>query len=166
MTGGASSCPGGWGTVADMAVTLSASLAAHQQSRSRRPILRAEAWGTRAGSEVLRWTRIYAGSEADNPHALATIASGGSQHVIRARNTGGTVYASSQDYNAGPNWSTSSYGDATASQPMELAALGEHLSLCQGSNKRWSTLRYLGGNPHIHLIKDNGDGSALYELTP
>ena len=26
--------------------------------------------------------------------------------------------------------------------------------------------RYLGGNPHIHLIKDNGDGSALYELTP
>lgn len=48
----------------------------------------------------------------------------------------------------GPNWSTSSYGDTTASQPMELAALGEHLSLCQGSNKRWSTLRYLGGNLH------------------
>ncbi|WP_295960702.1 hypothetical protein [Rhodoferax sp.] len=48
----------------------------------------------------------------------------------------------------GPNWSTSSYGDATASQPMELAALGEHLSLCQGSNKRWSTLRYLGGTLH------------------
>ena len=26
--------------------------------------------------------------------------------------------------------------------------------------------RYLAGNPHIHLVKDNGDGSALYELTP
>jgi 2',3'-cyclic-nucleotide 2'-phosphodiesterase/3'-nucleotidase len=26
--------------------------------------------------------------------------------------------------------------------------------------------RYLAGHPHIHLIKDNGDGSALYELTP
>jgi 2',3'-cyclic-nucleotide 2'-phosphodiesterase/3'-nucleotidase len=26
--------------------------------------------------------------------------------------------------------------------------------------------RYLAGHPRIHLIKDNGDGSALYELTP
>ena len=25
--------------------------------------------------------------------------------------------------------------------------------------------RYLAGHPHIHMIKDNGDGSALYELT-
>ena len=26
--------------------------------------------------------------------------------------------------------------------------------------------RYLAGQPHIQLLKDNGDGSALYELTP
>ncbi|MEO5797248.1 MAG: hypothetical protein ABIP34_20660 [Rhodoferax sp.] len=48
----------------------------------------------------------------------------------------------------GPSWSTSSYGDAATSQPMELAALGEHLSLCQGSNKRWSALRHLGAKLH------------------
>jgi hypothetical protein len=63
------------------------------------------------------------------------------------------MFASTSDstatsHYAGPNWSTSSYRDATASQPMELAALGEHLSLCQGSNKRWSTVRYLGGSLH------------------
>ena len=49
---------------------------------------------------------------------------------------------------AGPNWSTASYFDATASQPMELAALGEHLSLCRGTHRRWSTLRHLGGVLH------------------
>ena len=26
--------------------------------------------------------------------------------------------------------------------------------------------RYLAGHPQIHLIKDNGDGSALYEVSP
>jgi 2',3'-cyclic-nucleotide 2'-phosphodiesterase/3'-nucleotidase len=26
--------------------------------------------------------------------------------------------------------------------------------------------RYLSGHPQIHLIKDNGDGSALYEVSP
>nr|WP_315243095.1 hypothetical protein [uncultured Albidiferax sp.] len=51
------------------------------------------------------------------------------------------------DY-AGPNWSTASYHDASASQPMELAALGEHLSLCQGANRRWSTLRHVGNTVH------------------
>lgn len=53
----------------------------------------------------------------------------------------------SPDY-TGPNWSTSSFGDTTASQPMELAALGEHLSLCQSANRRWSTLRHLGQMMH------------------
>ena len=48
----------------------------------------------------------------------------------------------------GPNWSTASYGDTNASQNIELAALGEHLSLCQGSNKRWSSLRYWVGSLH------------------
>nr|WP_315186775.1 hypothetical protein [uncultured Albidiferax sp.] len=49
---------------------------------------------------------------------------------------------------AGPSWSTSSFQDAAASQPMELAALGEHLSLCQGANRRWSTLRHVGNTVH------------------
>lgn len=53
----------------------------------------------------------------------------------------------SPDY-AGPSWSTSAFGDATTSQPMELAALGEHLSLCQGANRRWSTLRHVGDRVH------------------
>ena len=49
---------------------------------------------------------------------------------------------------AGPNWSTSAFGDATASQPRELAALEEHLSLCQGANTRWSVLRHVGEAMH------------------
>ena len=49
---------------------------------------------------------------------------------------------------AGPNWSTSSFGDSTTSAPLDLAALGEHLSVCQGANRRWSTLRHLGGTLH------------------
>lgn len=59
---------------------------------------------------------------------------------------GGSNHAGS-DY-AGPNWSTASYRDASASAPMELAALGEHLSLCQGAGPRWSTLRYVGARLH------------------
>lgn len=49
---------------------------------------------------------------------------------------------------AGPNWSTSSFGAASTTAPMELAELGEHLSICQGANRRWSTLRHLGGTMH------------------
>ena len=58
-----------------------------------------------------------------------------------------TASIASPDY-AGPNWSTSSYFDPAASAPMELAALGEHLSLCQGTHQRWSTLRHLAGMLH------------------
>jgi hypothetical protein len=59
-----------------------------------------------------------------------------------------TPHATASTHYAGPNWSTASYGDAAASQPMELAALGEHLSLCQGTHPRWSTLHHLGGSLH------------------
>jgi len=52
----------------------------------------------------------------------------------------------------GPNWSTSSFGDASTSAPMDLASLGEHLSLCKRANRRWSTLRHLGGTLHRFAI--------------
>jgi hypothetical protein len=41
-----------------------------------------------------------------------------------------------------PNWSTSSFGDTGATSPMELAALGEHLSRCQGASGRLSSVQY------------------------
>jgi hypothetical protein len=40
-----------------------------------------------------------------------------------------------------PFWSTSSYGNTTDTTPMELSALGDHLSLCQGSRGRLFTLQ-------------------------
>ena len=43
---------------------------------------------------------------------------------------------------AAPSWSTSSFADATAASPMELAALSEHLSLCQGGHSRLTHLHY------------------------
>ncbi|SDP46958.1 hypothetical protein SAMN05216303_104382 [Rhodoferax sp. OV413] len=45
---------------------------------------------------------------------------------------------------AAPSWSTSSFGDATGTSPMELAALSDHLSLCQGANGRLTYLQYAG----------------------
>jgi hypothetical protein len=47
-----------------------------------------------------------------------------------------------------PSWSTSSFGDATSTSPMELAALSQHLSNCSGSHKRLSTLQYIGELAH------------------
>ncbi len=35
-----------------------------------------------------------------------------------------------------PSWSTSSFGDAAHTSPMELSALGEHLDLCKGLRGR------------------------------
>lgn len=35
-----------------------------------------------------------------------------------------------------PRWSTASFGDEADTSPMELATLGEHLSLCQGPKGR------------------------------
>lgn len=35
-----------------------------------------------------------------------------------------------------PSWSTASFGDAADTSPMELAALGEHLDLCNVSHGR------------------------------
>lgn len=41
---------------------------------------------------------------------------------------------------AAPRWSTSSFGDAADTSPMELSALGNHLDLCQGARGRLFTL--------------------------
>lgn len=40
-----------------------------------------------------------------------------------------------------PLWSTSSYGQATDTTPMELSALGEHLALCNGDGARRVAVR-------------------------
>jgi hypothetical protein len=40
-----------------------------------------------------------------------------------------------------PNWSTASFGDDAVTSPMELAALGEHLSLCRRSSGHLFNLR-------------------------
>jgi len=36
----------------------------------------------------------------------------------------------------GPRWSTASFGDTPDTTPMDLSALGEHLSLCRGVRGR------------------------------
>lgn len=43
-----------------------------------------------------------------------------------------------------------------------LPVPGVRMSFASGSAGQ----RYLAGHPQIHLIKDNGDGSALYEVSP
>lgn len=42
---------------------------------------------------------------------------------------------------AGPRWSTACFGDSTDTTPMELRALGEHVSLCRAAGGRFSGLR-------------------------
>jgi hypothetical protein len=44
---------------------------------------------------------------------------------------------------AGPPWSTASFGDAAATSPMELSVLGEHLDSCKQSHGRLFTLQCL-----------------------
>jgi hypothetical protein len=38
-------------------------------------------------------------------------------------------------------WSTASFGEPADTSPLELAALGEHLDLCRGSNGRLFALQ-------------------------
>ncbi len=42
---------------------------------------------------------------------------------------------------AAPRWTTASIADATATAPMELSELGEHISRCNGCRGRWFALR-------------------------
>ena len=40
-----------------------------------------------------------------------------------------------------PRWSTSSFGVAPSTSPIELSALGKHLDLCNGSRGHFFTLQ-------------------------
>jgi hypothetical protein len=42
---------------------------------------------------------------------------------------------------AAPCWSTSSFGNAADTSPIELSALGEHLASCRGAHGRLFELR-------------------------
>lgn len=42
---------------------------------------------------------------------------------------------------ASPRWSTTSFGDSTDTGPMELTALGEHVSLCRATSSRFGHLQ-------------------------
>jgi hypothetical protein len=52
---------------------------------------------------------------------------------------------------AHPCWSTASFGDAADTSPMELSALGEHLSLCQRASGRLFALRCTAERVHDFL---------------
>lgn len=49
-----------------------------------------------------------------------------------------------------PRWSTTSVGDSADTQPVELSALGEHVSLCRGAGSRWAGL--LRGAQAVHGV--------------
>lgn len=50
--------------------------------------------------------------------------------------------------NAGPCWSTASFGEATDISATELSALKEHLKLCQRLSGRMFTMRCQGDAVH------------------
>ncbi len=49
-----------------------------------------------------------------------------------------------------PRWSTTSAGDSADTQPAELSALGEHVSLCRASGNRFGGL--LRGAQAVHGV--------------
>lgn len=48
-------------------------------------------------------------------------------------------------------WSTTSFGGPTDTSPMELDALGEHLSACRGQQGRFLALRCAAERLHAHV---------------
>jgi hypothetical protein len=75
-----------------MAASLSPSLEQHQKGPATRPALRVLLRGIRGDHELLRWSRLYTGSEADAPHDAAIAPSG---NLFRLRNDGGNLRYSS-----------------------------------------------------------------------
>jgi len=49
-----------------------------------------------------------------------------------------------------PRWSTTSVGDSADTQPVELSALGDHVSLCRGAGSRYGGL--LRGAQVVHCM--------------
>ncbi len=47
-----------------------------------------------------------------------------------------------------PNWSTSAYGTSADTSPMDLSALGDHLSLCQSPHARWLAMHSMAERVH------------------
>ena len=47
-----------------------------------------------------------------------------------------------------PCWSTASFGDSADPSPLELSALGEHLSLCTGPHRRLIALHCMAERMH------------------
>lgn len=45
-------------------------------------------------------------------------------------------------------WTTSSFGGAADTSPMELSALGDHLDLCREPHGAWFALRCFGESLH------------------
>ena len=50
-----------------------------------------------------------------------------------------------------PRWSTASIADAAETSPMELSALGEHVSLCNGSRGRWFAMQCAADAVHAFV---------------
>lgn len=51
-----------------------------------------------------------------------------------------------------PRWTTASLADATDTAPMELQALGAHVSRCNGSRGRWFALRCATDAVHAFVM--------------
>ncbi|MDP2004264.1 MAG: hypothetical protein Q8K45_01200 [Rubrivivax sp.] len=49
---------------------------------------------------------------------------------------------------AAPRWSTTSFGDSADTRPVELSALGEHVSLCRGASGGLALLQRAGQAVH------------------
>jgi hypothetical protein len=47
-----------------------------------------------------------------------------------------------------PRWSTASFGASADTSPKELAALGAHLTLCQGHHARLQTMQRMAHTVH------------------
>lgn len=68
-----------------------------------------------------------------------------------------------------PPWLTASFGETTHTTPMELHALGEHLSVCRRHSGRWFTVKCgaeaVNGFVSAHLVTTLAGVSLLLGLT-
>jgi hypothetical protein len=117
-----------------MAVSLSSSLLAHQAGARRLPALSVAAAATRAGVEILRWERRYAGSEPADPFACVITIAG---TLLRARNQAGSLEIArtvtpGDDAALFDDWTP--IGAVSADTPVGMAAHGAETLLISCSN--------------------------------
>ncbi|MBI2767645.1 MAG: LamG domain-containing protein [Chloroflexi bacterium] len=72
-------------------LSLSPTLAVHQQSANRQPAFLVTTQAKRNTAHIFRWSRVYRGSEPDDPRAACVTANG---RLVVARNASGTLLAS------------------------------------------------------------------------